>query len=103
LTDAPNGGFTSGTPWLRLAPHHERNKPRTQRADPGSVLHRYRRLIALRKALPVLVRGDVEVEQLAEAHARPDDGSQAARPTVAPATPRAGRAARVCHRAGGRR
>lgn len=55
--DGPNGGFTSGRPWL--APHQDFRGVNVarQRDDEGSVLHYYRRLIALRKREPVLIGG----------------------------------------------
>jgi len=41
----PNGGFTTGTPWLPAIDPRERNVE-AQRGDPGSLLEHYRRLIA---------------------------------------------------------
>jgi alpha-glucosidase len=46
----PNGGFTTGTPWLPLVDPEERNVS-AQRAQPGSLLHLYRDLIAARRDL----------------------------------------------------
>jgi glycosidase len=46
----PNGGFSSGEPWLRPIDPGERNVA-GQREDPNSLLHEYRRLIAAKKAL----------------------------------------------------
>ncbi len=45
------GGFTSGEPWLAPIDPSERNVE-AQRADSGSVLNEYRRLIAQRRELP---------------------------------------------------
>ena len=44
----PGGGFTTGHPWLRLAPDADRRNVATQAADPDSVLATYRRLLAFR-------------------------------------------------------
>ena len=56
--DASAGaGFTSGEPWIAVAPGHAEVNVAAQRGDPGSVLNHYRRLIALRKAEPVVVQG----------------------------------------------
>jgi alpha-glucosidase len=44
------GGFSSGEPWLPLVDAAERNVA-DQRADPGSLLNLYRRLIELRRGL----------------------------------------------------
>ncbi len=46
-TPEPNGGFSTATPWLPPAlPSH--GSVAEQRGDPGSLLHLYHRLIALR-------------------------------------------------------
>jgi alpha-glucosidase len=55
---SPSGGFTTGTPWLPPLDPEERNVE-DQRAEPGSLLGLYRRLIALR---PTLGRGFRMVE-----------------------------------------
>jgi alpha-glucosidase len=46
----PLGGFTTGTPWLPLVDPETRNV-HDERKDPGSLLHLYRTLIALRPRL----------------------------------------------------
>ncbi|HEX8121163.1 MAG TPA: alpha-amylase family glycosyl hydrolase [Solirubrobacteraceae bacterium] len=48
--DEPHGGFTTGTPWLPDAPV-EGGAVDAQERDPGSILHLYRDLIALRRTL----------------------------------------------------
>jgi alpha-glucosidase len=53
----PNGGFTSGRPWLRMAPDVETRNVAIQDADPSSVLATYRRLIWLRRMHPALQVG----------------------------------------------
>lgn len=50
------GGFTDGTPWLPLVDPAARNVA-DQAADPGSLLHCYRRLIAARRTSPALRHG----------------------------------------------
>lgn len=55
--DGPNGGFTTGVPWARIAPEHLAANAAAQRADPASVFHHYRQLIALRHAEDVVVHG----------------------------------------------
>jgi oligo-1,6-glucosidase len=54
---SPNAGFTTGTPWLAVNPNHTEINAEAALADPDSVFHHYRRLIALRKELPVVVHG----------------------------------------------
>lgn len=55
--DAPQAGFTTGTPWLALHPSWPELNAAQARADAASVFHHYRQLIALRRELPVLVHG----------------------------------------------
>ncbi|HUH17032.1 MAG TPA: alpha-amylase family glycosyl hydrolase [Methylomirabilota bacterium] len=55
--DSPGGGFTTGTPWLPLVDHTTRHV-KAQRADPGSLLSLYRRLISARRSSPALGRGE---------------------------------------------
>lgn len=51
-----HGGFTTGEPWLPMA-EPEVNVG-NQRDDPTSLLNLYRQLIALRHAMPCLMRGE---------------------------------------------
>ncbi|MBS1756024.1 MAG: alpha-glucosidase [Bacteroidetes bacterium] len=53
-----NAGFTNGTPWINVNPDYESINARNAENDPASILHYTRKMIALRKALPVLVYGD---------------------------------------------
>ena len=55
---SPNAGFTTGTPWLTVNPNHTEINAEAAVADPGSVFHHYRRLIALRHTHDVVVHGD---------------------------------------------
>jgi alpha-glucosidase len=47
---SPNGGFTTGEPWLPLVDPAERNVE-AQRGEPGSLLELYRELLTLRRPL----------------------------------------------------
>jgi oligo-1,6-glucosidase len=53
-----HGGFTTGTPWIPANPNHVEINAEAARADPDSVFHHYRRLIALRHTEPAVVHGD---------------------------------------------
>lgn len=55
--DQPNAGFSAGEPWLPIDPRHIPLAVDRQEADPASMLHVTRRLIALRKAHAALGRG----------------------------------------------
>ena len=62
----PQGGFTEGTPWLPVkAPQAARAVDR-QEADPGSVLHHYRAMIAFRKSHAALTEGATMFHTLPE-------------------------------------
>ena len=53
----PHAGFTSGEPWIGVNPNHAEINAEAAAADPDSVLHHYRRLIALRHDEPVVAHG----------------------------------------------
>lgn len=48
--DTANAGFTDGMPWLPVNPNYITVNVKTEEADAGSLLHFYRRAIALRKS-----------------------------------------------------
>ena len=57
--EAPNAGFTTGTPWLPVDPAHVAAAAALQENDPASTLNVARRLIAWRRNQPQLTRGDI--------------------------------------------
>ncbi len=48
-TSGENAGFTTGKPWLRVNPNKSTINLEAEQADPDSVWHYYKKLIALRK------------------------------------------------------
>ena len=58
--DSPHAGFTTGTPWIEVNPNYTEINAKAETADPDSVFHYYKKLIALRKAYPVVVYGKYE-------------------------------------------
>ena len=58
----PGGGFTAGRPWLPIPPEAEHAGVTARRQDRDSMLSLYRRLIALRKRHPALIRGGYRSE-----------------------------------------
>jgi len=81
-TAAPHG-WSGATPWLPFCGNAGRHSVEAQRADPGSILHLYRRLIAARRAHPALRRGDLELldgpdDVVAWRRRVPDDGGRGA-------------------------
>jgi alpha-glucosidase len=56
----PGAGFTTGRPWLRIAPDADRRNVAVESADPDSVLATYRRLLAFRATTEALRTGAME-------------------------------------------
>jgi alpha-glucosidase len=54
---SPTAGFTTGEPWIALAPNHATHNVAVEDGDPHSLLNHYRRVIAIRNARPVLAEG----------------------------------------------
>jgi len=53
-----NAGFTSGTPWIKVAPNYKTINAAAEEKDPNSCLNYFRRLVKLRTDnIPVLVYG----------------------------------------------
>lgn len=63
-SDGPGAGFSRGEPWLPVGPDVATVNVAAQRADPRSLLHLYRRLIALRRDEPGLITGGYEQVEL---------------------------------------
>ncbi|CAN5306075.1 alpha-glucosidase family protein [soil metagenome] len=57
--NAPNAGFSSVKPWLPVPGEHRGHAVDVEEDDPDSVLHAYRRTIALRRAHPALALGAI--------------------------------------------
>ena len=62
IASAPNAGFSTVEPWLPVDPRHLALAVDAQEADPTSILHAARRIIALRQAHPALRIGGLEIE-----------------------------------------
>ena len=59
--DSQQAGFTTGEPWIAVNPNYTQINAKAETADPGSVFHYYRKLIALRKEYPIIVYGRYEL------------------------------------------
>ena len=57
--DAAQGAFTTGSPWLPMSCENLSRAVAVQEADPASLLHFTRHLLALRKAIPALRHGSL--------------------------------------------
>ncbi len=56
-----NAGFTEGTPWIEVNPNYKEINAKQELADENSVFHYYKRLIALRHKMEVVVYGSFEM------------------------------------------
>ncbi|MGP4042626.1 glycoside hydrolase family 13 protein [Gracilibacillus sp. D59] len=56
-----NGGFSNGTPWLKVNPNYKEINVAAQQKDPSSILYYYKKMIATRKQYEVLVYGSYEL------------------------------------------
>ena len=54
---APQAGFTSGTPWLKVNPNYPQINVEQALADPDSIFYYYQKLIQLRKTVPAVAYG----------------------------------------------
>lgn len=59
--DTENAGFTAGTPWIAVNPNYKEINAKAETADPNSVFHYYKKLIALRKENPIMVYGKYDL------------------------------------------
>ncbi len=55
-----NAGFTTGTPWLMVNPNYEQINVASQVEDPNSILSHYTKMISVRQASKVLMKGQLE-------------------------------------------
>ncbi|WHY78540.1 alpha-glucosidase [Neobacillus sp. WH10] len=58
---AENGGFSTGTPWLKVNPNYKHINVEIQENDANSVLNFYKKLIRLKKAKEVFTYGTYEL------------------------------------------
>lgn len=59
--DTPHAGFTKGQPWLAVNPNYKEINAKAEMANPDSVFHYYKKLIALRKKYDIIVYGSYEL------------------------------------------
>lgn len=59
--DSENAGFTTGTPWIGVNPNYKEINAKEEVANPSSVFHYYKKLIALRKRYEIIVYGSYEL------------------------------------------
>ncbi|WPZ20003.1 alpha,alpha-phosphotrehalase [Geobacillus subterraneus] len=59
--DSPHAGFTSGTPWIRVADNYRRINVKQALADRDSIFYHYKRLIELRKQYDIITTGRYEL------------------------------------------
>ena len=59
-TGGDNAGFTTGAPWIALAPNYKQNNVATETDDAASLLRHYRKMIHLRNDRPALSQGSFQ-------------------------------------------
>lgn len=57
-SDAPNAGFTEGSPWFVVNGNYREINVESQQSDPDSLLNFYRDALQFRRDNPVVVYGD---------------------------------------------
>jgi len=60
-TAGPGAGFTTGEPWIELAPGAAEASVAAQSGDPSSLLSRYREILRARRGSAALRRGDLRI------------------------------------------
>ena len=55
---SPNGGFTSGTPWLKVNPNYNSINVQAALEDSNSIFYYYQKMLGIRKEHKTLVYGD---------------------------------------------
>jgi oligo-1,6-glucosidase len=58
---APNAGFTTGTPWLKVNPNYLSINVEQALADPNSIFYFYQKLLQLRKEVPAIAYGSYDL------------------------------------------
>ena len=80
-SDADNAGFTTGNPWLGMNPNFKDVNVEQQLNDQGSILHFYKKMIAMKKEHEVFTYGTydliLEEDQQIYAYTRTLDEEQA--------------------------
>ena len=61
-TDEPQAGFTTGTPWIEVNPNRSEINVAADRSNPEGVFATYRKLVSLRRNMPIIVHGSVNFE-----------------------------------------
>jgi trehalose-6-phosphate hydrolase len=56
-----NAGFSTGTPWIDVAPNYEQINVQKALQEPDSVFYHYQKLIRLRKELAIITTGDYQL------------------------------------------
>ncbi|MBM7649500.1 alpha-glucosidase [Bacillus ectoiniformans] len=59
--DEPNGGFSTGTPWLKVNPNYKDINVEKAVKDPNSIYHYYKKLIQFRKENETLLYGAYDI------------------------------------------
>ncbi|WHY87302.1 alpha-glucosidase [Neobacillus novalis] len=59
--DSEHGGFTSGTPWIKVNPRYKEINVKKALGDSESIFYFYQKLIGLRKEMDIVIEGDFQL------------------------------------------
>ena len=66
--DTENAGFTTGEPWIHVNPNYMDINTKAALNDPDSIFYYYKKLIALRKEMKIIVEGSYELIEAENEH-----------------------------------
>ena len=66
--DTDNAGFTTGKPWIHVNPNYMDINTKAALSDPDSIFYYYKKLIALRKEMKIIVEGSYELIEAENEH-----------------------------------
>ena len=66
--DTENAGFTTGEPWIHVNPNYMDINTKAALNEPDSIFYYYKKLIALRKEMKIIVEGSYELIEAENEH-----------------------------------